>query len=126
MLIAMQVTWAKQPFQWQLGTHILYKKEDVVWLPMRQLSTRDQNDTDINNYHVVGYRIEHFNIKPLVSCIHMCVLESIINPAVYTLLRDLTHHTHFDNFSADKFDKFCRKVNIVTIWGGWCLATLKF
>ena len=26
------------------------KKEDVVWLPMRQLSTRDQNDTDINNY----------------------------------------------------------------------------
>ena len=28
----------------------LYKKEDVVWLPMRQLSTRDQNDTDINSY----------------------------------------------------------------------------
>ena len=27
-----------------------YKKEDVVWLPMRQLSTKDQNDTDINNY----------------------------------------------------------------------------
>ena len=26
-----------------------YKKEDVVWLPMRQLSTRNQNDTDINN-----------------------------------------------------------------------------
>ena len=26
------------------------KKKDVVWLPMRQLSTRDQNDTDINNY----------------------------------------------------------------------------
>ena len=22
-----------------------YKKEDVVWLPMRQLSTKDQNDT---------------------------------------------------------------------------------
>ena len=34
--------------------HILsgkqYKKEDVVWLPMRQLSTRDKNNTDINNY----------------------------------------------------------------------------
>ena len=28
----------------------VYKKEDVVWLPMRRLSTRDQNDTDINNY----------------------------------------------------------------------------
>ena len=27
-----------------------YKKEDVVWLPMRQLPTKDQNDTDINNY----------------------------------------------------------------------------
>ena len=27
-----------------------YKKEEVVWLPMRQLSTRDQNDTEINNY----------------------------------------------------------------------------
>ena len=29
---------------------VIIKKEDVVWLPMRQLSTRDQNDTDINNY----------------------------------------------------------------------------
>ena len=29
---------------------LLYKKEDVVLLPMRQLSTKDQNDTDINNY----------------------------------------------------------------------------
>ena len=28
----------------------IYKKEDVVLLPMRQLSTKDQNDTDINNY----------------------------------------------------------------------------
>ena len=29
-----------------------YKKrlEDVVWLPIRQLFTRDQNYTDINNY----------------------------------------------------------------------------
>ena len=27
-----------------------YKKEDVVLLQMRQLSTKDQNDTDINNY----------------------------------------------------------------------------
>ena len=26
------------------------KKENMVWLPMRQLSTRDQNDTEINNY----------------------------------------------------------------------------
>ena len=27
-----------------------YKKEDAVWLPMRQLSTKDQKDTDSNNY----------------------------------------------------------------------------
>ena len=35
---------------YKLDSHIVYKKEDVVLLPMRQLSTRDQNDTDINNY----------------------------------------------------------------------------
>ena len=29
---------------------LLYKKEDVEWLQMRQLYTRDQNDTEINNY----------------------------------------------------------------------------
>ena len=28
----------------------LYKKEDVVWLPMRQLSTKDKNDTDMHSY----------------------------------------------------------------------------
>ena len=33
-----------------LQKFINYKTEDVVWLPMRQLYTRDQNDTEINNY----------------------------------------------------------------------------
>ena len=28
----------------------VYKKEDVVLLSMRQLSRKDQNDTNINNY----------------------------------------------------------------------------
>ena len=28
----------------------MYKKEDEILLPMRQLSTKDQNDTDIDNY----------------------------------------------------------------------------
>ena len=33
--------------------YLTYKKEEVVWLPMRQLSTKDQNETDINNYRSV-------------------------------------------------------------------------
>ena len=30
----------------------IYIKEDVVWMPTRQLSTRDQNDTEIINYRL--------------------------------------------------------------------------
>ena len=33
--------------------HAMYKKEDVVWLPMRQLSTKDQNDTELTT---IGHR----------------------------------------------------------------------
>ena len=29
---------------------LIKRKEDVVWLPMRQLSTRDQNYTEIYTY----------------------------------------------------------------------------
>ena len=37
-----------------------YKKEDVVWLPKRQLSTKDQNDTDINNYTCRSPYVDHY------------------------------------------------------------------
>ena len=41
----------------------LYKTKDVVWLTMRQLSTSEQNDTDINNYKS-PYSIQQF-AKPI-------------------------------------------------------------
>ena len=44
---------AAPPLLWGFGCPVFSmwcKKEDVVWLPMSQLSTRDQNDTEINNY----------------------------------------------------------------------------
>ena len=40
----------KQNWYKKITLYKFYKKEDVVWLPMRQLSTKDQNDTDINNF----------------------------------------------------------------------------
>ena len=39
------------------------KKEDEVWFPMRQLSTWDQNDTEINNYRLL-YDLQQW-AKPL-------------------------------------------------------------
>ena len=48
-----QLSCPKLPMTFDTFSEILkslnvQKKEDVVWMPMRQLSTRDQNDTEIN------------------------------------------------------------------------------
>ena len=47
--------------------YIKKKKEAVVWLPVRQLSTRDPNDTEINNYRspcafIVAFGNQFFGI----------------------------------------------------------------
>ena len=34
----------------RLPSRIIKKNLDVVWLPMKQLPTKDKNDTEINNY----------------------------------------------------------------------------
>ena len=47
----------------------------MVWLPMRQLSTKDQNDTDINNYRS-PYGLQQWT-KPIV-----CLFCSHIDPNI--------------------------------------------
>ena len=85
-------------------------KKDVVWLPMRQLSTKDQNDTDIDNYRS-PYGLQKW-AKPIPHSQLLGPISGLwLLSAFLTWLLSLLHIPHFHSqflrmFGSDETKSF--------------------